>query len=177
MVEVTHEQELTFVGWVSNLAREHTRALAEVARSEGLTSVDALDAVQEAFETFLRLPQARSLVGAPDDSRALMGAIVRNGARNLRRRHHRSRPHEDLDEDAAAADLPSVEVLLARAEEHVRLRGCVDHLGTIQRRVVTMRMLEEASAASVAADLALDPGHVAVLLHRAKKHLLRCMTE
>jgi RNA polymerase sigma-70 factor (ECF subfamily) len=38
-------------------------------------------------------------------------------------------------------------------------------------------MLEEASGAEVAATLELSPAHVAVLLHRAKKALLRCMTE
>jgi RNA polymerase sigma-70 factor (ECF subfamily) len=65
-METAYEQERTFTGWVSALAREHTHALARVARGEGLVSADALDAVQEAFETFLRLPQARSIVGAPD---------------------------------------------------------------------------------------------------------------
>jgi RNA polymerase sigma-70 factor (ECF subfamily) len=52
----------TFTGWVSDLARAHTAALARVARAEGLQPDEALDAVQEAFHTFLLLPQAgRSL--------------------------------------------------------------------------------------------------------------------
>jgi RNA polymerase sigma-70 factor (ECF subfamily) len=37
-------------------------------------------------------------------------------------------------------------------------------------------MLEEASGGDVASKLGLEPGHVAVLLHRAKKELQRCMT-
>lgn len=166
----------SFVGWVSDLARDHTTALARLARSEGLTADDALDAVQEAFQTFLGLPQARTLVGDPDDSRALLSVVVRNAARNLRRRHHRARPHVALDEVVERAEeSPSVEDLLVRAEEHVRLLGCVSRLGDVQRRVVTMRMLEELSGGEVAGALDLRPGHVAVLLHRAKRELLHCM--
>lgn len=146
-----------------------------MAKQEGLRSVDALDAVQEAFATFLRLPQARSLVGAPEDSRAVLGAVVRNAARNARRRYHRALPHESIDDAQLPDDALSVEELIARAEEHVRLEGCVDRLAEVQRRVVTMRVLEEASAAEVAAALELRSGNVAVLLHRAKKELLRCM--
>ena len=131
-----------------------------------------------AFATFLRLPQARSLVGAPEDSRALMAAIVRNAARNARRRHHRARPHASVDEELALIDpLPSVDELLWRAEQHIRLQGCVSRLGEIQRHVVTMRMLEEASGMDVAEALKLRPGHVAVLLNRAKGELLKCMME
>lgn len=166
----------TFTGWVSDLARDHTRALAGMARTEGLNAEDALDAVQEAFVTFLQLPQARALVGAPDDSRALMMAIVRNAARNKRRRHYLSQHHSALDENMALAEaMPNVDDVVAEAEEHIQLQGCVNRLAEIQRRVVTLRMLEEASGTDAATQLDLQPGHVAVLLHRAKKELLRCM--
>jgi RNA polymerase sigma-70 factor, ECF subfamily len=60
----------SFVRWVSELARVHSRGLAAAARKEGLGAEDALDAVQEAFQTFLLLPQARSLVGSPGSRRA-----------------------------------------------------------------------------------------------------------
>jgi RNA polymerase sigma-70 factor, ECF subfamily len=168
---------LTFTGWVSELARAHTPALAAVARAEGLVAQDALDAVQEAFETFLKLPQARSLVGEPEDSRALMSVIVRNAARNMRRKHHRARPHSDVTDDSALTDpLPTVDELLQSAEEHTQMMGCVTRLGDVQRRVVTLRMLEEASGSEVASALELTQANVAVLLHRAKKELLVCMT-
>jgi RNA polymerase sigma-70 factor (ECF subfamily) len=177
-VQATIEPESTFTGWVSALVRDHTGALARVALAEGLTAEEALDAVQEAFATLLELPQARRLVGAPEDSRALMSAIVRNAARNLRRRHHRARSHEAIDDEEILADPgPPVDELLVRAERHILLEGCVHRLAQIQRHIVTLRMLEEASGAEVAATLELSPGHVAVLLHRAKKALLRCMTE
>jgi len=166
-----------FVGWVSDLARGHTRALSGVARREGLGPDDALDAVQEAFQTFLSLPQARTLVGDEEDSRRLLSVIVRNAARNMRRRAHRSRPHEDIDAiPELSDDVPSVDALLVQAEGSARLMGCVSNLHELQRRVVTMRMLEELSGDEVARELNLRPDHVATLLYRAKKELLRCMT-
>jgi RNA polymerase sigma-70 factor, ECF subfamily len=169
--------KLGFTGWVSDLARDHTSALARVARGEGLTAEEALDAVQEGFHTLLSLPQGRMLAMSIDDSRALMGAIVRNAARNMRRKHHRSRPHAELGDESSPADRsPSVDEMLSQAEQHIQLIGCVNRLGEVQRNVVTLRMLEEASAVDVAATLELPAGHVAVLLHRAKRELLRCMT-
>ena len=166
-----------FAGWVSELARVHTRALSRVARAEGLSADDALDAVQEAFETFLELPEARSLVGREQDSRRLLSAVVRNAARNMRRRAFRRLPHEELgDQPEIADDMPGVEELLARAEEEFRLMGCVSKLSDVQQRVVRLRMLEELSGDDVARELGLRPDHVATLLYRAKKELFRCVT-
>src|SRR5262245_15301780 len=73
----------SFIGWVSDLARVHTRALSAVATAEGLSADDALDAVQEAFHTFLNLPEATTLVGDELDARRLLSTIVRNVARNM----------------------------------------------------------------------------------------------
>jgi RNA polymerase sigma-70 factor (ECF subfamily) len=64
---------------------------------------------------------------------------------------------------------------MAAAEAHVLLRGCVARLGEIQRGVVTMRMLDGLSGEEAARALDLTPGHVAVLLHRAKRALQRCI--
>jgi DNA-directed RNA polymerase specialized sigma24 family protein len=92
----------SFVRWVSEIARVHSRGLAAAARIKGLGPEDALDAVQEAFQTFLLLPQARSLVEEPRASATLLGALVRNAARNMRRRHHRALP--SVPEDHQAGD-------------------------------------------------------------------------
>lgn len=164
-----------FTGWVSDLASRHARDLAAVARREGLSTDDALDAVQEAFHTFLQIPKARTIVEDGDDSRKLLTVLVRNAARNMRRRHFRARPHVDVDDQPVADDLPRVDDLLAQAEDHVTLLGCVTKLGDVQQKVVTLRMLEELTGDEVARELGLTPGHVAVLLHRAKKELLRCV--
>ena len=165
-----------FVGWVSNLARTHARPLAAAAVREGLTRVEAIDAVQEAFTTLLGMPQARELSLDDEGAERLMAVLVRNAARNMRRRRHRSKAHESLEEVSdVPSDAPSVDALLAAAEEHVAFLGCVSQLGEIQRLVVTMRVLEELSPEQVARTLGLKPGHIAVLLHRAKQALVDCM--
>ncbi|WNG48585.1 hypothetical protein F0U60_34085 [Archangium minus] len=40
-------EPLPFLGWVSDLARGHAQALTRIARHEGLSAEDALDAIQE----------------------------------------------------------------------------------------------------------------------------------
>lgn len=164
-----------WTGWVSQLAREHSRALAAAARQEGLTTDEALDAVQEAFSTFLRLPAARALVGDKDQARALLLTSVRFVAKNLRRRHHRARVHLPIADHEPADAAPSVDAVIAAAEAQAAVAGCVAQLGDLHRQVVTLRMLEELSGDEVAARLELTPGHVAVLLHRAKKQLYDCV--
>ena len=165
-----------FLGWVSSLARTHTRPLAGVAVREGLTRFDAVDAVQEAFATLLALGQARELAMDGEGAAQLMTVLVRNAARNMRRRHHRARVHEPFDRTSEPAEaLPSVDALVAAAEEHVALLGCVNQLAEIQRRVVTLRMLEELTPADTASSLGLTSGHVNVLLHRAKHELIECL--
>ena len=165
-----------FMGWVSSLARAHSRHLASMARSEGLGAEDSLDAVQEALQTFLLLPQARSLVDDVGESSKLLGVLVRNVARNMRRRAHRSAPHLPIDDDLDRLDdAPSAGELVEQAEEHVRLLGCVSRLAELQRHVVELRVLQEFSGTEAARQLGISPGHVAVQLHRAKKSLLDCL--
>ncbi len=165
-----------FVGWISVLARTHARPLAAVATREGLTRFEALDAVQEAFLTLLLLPQARELSQDDEGAARFMAVLVRNAARNLRRRRHRSLPHESLDETLEIpAGTPSVEALLASAEEHVALLGCVSQLAEVQRRVLTLRVFEELTPEDTASTLHLTSGHVGVLLHRAKGALIECL--
>jgi RNA polymerase sigma-70 factor (ECF subfamily) len=172
------EERGAFVTWVGVLVRDHRDHLLRLARRQGLTPEDAFDVVQEAFQSFLTLPASRPLVDAPDDSRKLLAVLTRNLARNRRRAAAVAWPHESADDVVAAlaADVPDQDELLASAEDAVRLRGCLNSLGDVQRAVVTLRMLEEKDAPDVARALRLTPGHVAVLLHRAKANLLSCMT-
>jgi RNA polymerase sigma-70 factor (ECF subfamily) len=155
---------------LSQLVREQRSALAAVARAEGLSAEDAVDCLQEALSTFLdRLDRP------PENWTASLTLMVKNAARNRRRRHHLARPHRSL-EDHDVSDAPTAEDLIARAEETVRLRACVAGLCEIQRAVVTLRMLEEQPGEDVARALGISAGHVAVLLHRAKAALRACMT-
>jgi RNA polymerase sigma-70 factor (ECF subfamily) len=159
---------------LSGVVRRHRGALAAIARQEGLTPEEAVDCVQDALCTLLDLAQTGQLHGA--EPAAALGTIVRNAARNQRRRHFRSKPHDD----ASARELPDQdavlpEELLSRAEETVRLRACVAELCEIQRAVVTLRLLEERPGDDVAALLGVTKNHVAVLLHRAKAALRECL--
>lgn len=171
---VTPEDALEALGRV---IRDERVELARVARREGLGPEDAIDCVHDAFCTFLRLAQRGEL---PEDQSSFPGflaGIVRNAARNRRRLHHLARPHDTLDALDRTTDGPSTEALVARAEEHVRLRACVDRLCDTQKSVVTLRLLEEQRGEDVAASLGISRGYVDVLLHRAKAELFACMTE
>lgn len=146
-----------------------------VARSEGLAPQDAVECVQEALCTVLRALSA----GTVDAERLAPHVVhvVRNAARNGRRRHHRARPHASLDTVELVDHVPTSEALVARAEEHVRLRACVERLCDTQRAVVTLRLFEERGGEDVAVALGITRNHVDVLLHRAKRQLRSCLIE
>ena len=82
-------------------------------------------------------------------------------------------------QDALATPLPAIdpnaEALLSHAEDVVRLRACVAELCSIQRAVITLRLLEERSGEDVAVQLGITRKHVDVLVHRAKASLRVCM--
>jgi len=157
--------------WIGGLARTHAGRLAAIARREGASAADALDVVQDAFQ---RLLVREDLRGDPDGAARTLGAMVRNGARNLRRRHYNARPHDDV-ELVGEGESP-VEVL-ERGDTAQQLVGCLAALGDVHRHVVTLRVLDELSGDEVATELGLTTGHVAVLLHRARKQLERCMLQ
>jgi RNA polymerase sigma-70 factor (ECF subfamily) len=164
--------EVDLLERLSRLVREQRTSLAALARAEGLGAEDAVDCVQEGLCTFLR--RREQLPDDVDAWAASLATMVRNAARNRRRRHFVARPHEALA--AQATDEPAIDDVIARAEEHVRLRACVEELCEIQKAVVTLRMLEEQPGEDVARALGISAAHVAVLLHRAKHALRACMT-
>lgn len=157
---------------VSSLVRSLRAPLCRVARGEGLDPQEAFDCAQEAFLLLLSSPSAPP----PDQARGFLVASARNLARNRRRSHSVARPHlpgEALDD--LPSDLRDAESLLHEAEQRKHLLACVHRLERLQRAVVTLRMLDERPGESVAAELGLSPGHTAVLLHRAKAALRRCL--
>lgn len=157
---------------LDRVVRAERAWLVGVARGEGLVPEDALEAVQDALCTFL---DAGSEGESADRTRATLATMVRNAARNARRRHHRALPHlNELDLPADGAD---AERLLSQAEDVVRLQACVAELCSIQRAVVTLRLLEERSGEDVASALGVSRNHVDVLVHRAKASLRVCMRE
>jgi RNA polymerase sigma-70 factor, ECF subfamily len=160
---------------LSQVARSERAALAALARHEGLRPEDAVDCVQEGLRTVLDLLQE----GKAEHTNLgpLLATVVRNLARNHRRRHFHARPHDDIT-DIEPGDMGLVlqEDLLLLAEDTVRLRACVAELCEIQRSVVTLRLLEERPGEDVAEVLGITKNHAAVLLHRAKASLRECMT-
>lgn len=161
--------------WVSTLARGHAGRLAAIARREGVGAADALDVVQDAFQVLIARPDAATLRDRPADAVRVLSAIVRNGARNLRRRHHHARPHVELEDAPLVATTTAPDEALVNALTVAQLEGCMASLGDVHRHVVTLRVLEELSGDEAAVALGLTTGHVAVLLHRARKQLERCM--
>jgi RNA polymerase sigma factor (sigma-70 family) len=158
------------------IAQAQRGALAAVARGEGLTPEDAVDCVQEGLCALIDLVRTGRLADVQNPA-PILSTIVRNTARNHRRRHFRSRPHYEIDAvDLVDRDLAFPDELVARAVEHVRLRACVAELCEIQRAVVTLRILDERPGEDVAELLGITKNHAAVLLHRAKSSLRACMS-
>jgi RNA polymerase sigma-70 factor (ECF subfamily) len=144
---------------------------------EGVRADDALDCVQEAFLSFLKLPQARLLVGLPADSAKLLAILACNIARNRRRRHDYAKPH--IVDEETILGLPSsaasADEVIALAEQYALTLGCMVTLNEVQRAVVNLRLVDEVPGEDVARQLGTSPTHVAVLLFRAKQRLQRCL--
>jgi RNA polymerase sigma-70 factor (ECF subfamily) len=143
-----------------------------VAQREGLSNVDALDVVQEAFQLLLTRPD---LEIDPEQAYRTLATMVRNGARNLRRLHRNAKPHTDVDAVEIDAQTPPPDTALEAAAVQSQLANCLARLGDVHQQIVRLRVLEELSGAEVAAQLGLTQNHIGVLLHRAKKELERCM--
>ncbi|APR87507.1 putative RNA polymerase ECF-subfamily sigma factor [Minicystis rosea] len=146
-----------------------------MARREGVGAEDAVECVQDALCTFLGLHQRGEVIADVSEWGYLLGGIVRNAARNRRRRHATARPHDTFEDVPESGDDPRTDDIVIRAEEHVRLRACVAELCETQRAVVTLRLLDEQPGDDVAGALGISRGHVDVLAHRAKAALRACM--
>ena len=170
------EPELDFAAFVSRVAREHGARFAAVARGEGLSAADALDAVQEGFVTFLERQEWRSISREAPDAARLLTTVVRNAARNRRRKNARETGMEPDWDAMVDTEWRALDEVLVEAEEHVRLTGCVATLKQVQRAVVTLRFFEGASGRETAAALSMSEGNVAVTLHRARKELEDCLS-
>lgn len=157
---------------VAQLIAQERRALASIARREGLSPEDAVDCVQDGLCTYLQLAARGEIPLAPTSVRPYLTGIIRNVARNRRRRHHVARSHEAIDLPSPG---PGTDTLVDAHETESRVQACVARLDARQRAVVMLRLLEERDGEDVAAELGLTRGHVDVLLHRAKLSLRVCL--
>ena len=160
---------------LAQIVRDERGALIASAVAQGLTAEEALECVQDALCTWL-MRSARQSTAAYPAALASLRHMVKNAARNFRRRHRRLKPHQVLDTTGElAAGGGDAEALLADAETSLRLHTCVAELREVERAVITLRLLEERSGEDVAAALGLSRGYVDVLVHRAKLTLRACM--
>jgi RNA polymerase sigma-70 factor (ECF subfamily) len=159
---------------LAEMTRER-RALAAVARREGLAPEDAFDCVQDGLCTFLQLASRGEISVSDGSVRPYLTGIIRNAARNRRRRHHLARPHAPLRAIDLVSPEPGADALVSGHEEQHRVQACVALLNERQRAVVMRRLLDERDGEDVAAELGLTRGHVDVLLHRAKQCLRACL--
>jgi RNA polymerase sigma-70 factor, ECF subfamily len=176
---VSPSRPVGLFGWVTQLVHAHRARLSRLVVQEGVRADDAFDCVQEAFLSFLQLPQARLLVGSPVESARLLNTLARNIARNRRRRHDYSRPH--VTDDELLQDLPSdalsSDEIVIRAEQHALALGCLTTLSEVQQAVVNLRIIDERPGEDVALQLGTTREHVGVLLFRARHRLQRCMMD
>src|SRR6478735_2754104 len=94
-----------FFGWVSSLVHSHRERLLAYARRRGLSAEDALDAVQDGFVSFLRLPEARAIAHEGDDALKLLTVIVRHNLLNhLSKSRRRGRAQALIEAEAAQLD-------------------------------------------------------------------------
>lgn len=168
-----------FLAWVGELVHAHRSELLAYARRRGLGAEDALDAVQDGFVQFLKLPQSRALARTPEDAIKLLTVLVRHDSMNRRRKQARHGRAQALLESAqlGEAEAESNDVLVTRAEELTRINGCLLKMAELQRRVVMLSLLEEHPKERVAALLGISHGYVRVLLHRAREAIRSCPFE
>ena len=169
--------ELEFSAWVGSLVRQHRGMLVRVAMGEGLQAEEALDAVQDSFATFVEKREWRTLPRDTPDASRLLATLVKNQARNARRLA--SRKDVGMDQVTGQAEVDQeqkqLDHLLSEAEEHLRLTGCIATLKQVQQTIVTARFFEGLPGHQVAQELGLQPGNVAVILHRAQGNLRSCL--
>jgi len=164
-----------FFAWVSDLVHTHRERLLAYARRRGLSAEDALDAVQDGFVSFLRLPEARAIAHEGDDALKLLTVIVRHNLLNhLSKSRRRGRAQALIEAEAAQLDGERSDTLIARAEELTRVKGCIERMGRLEREVVMLSLLDEQPRDRVAELLGISDGYVRVLLHRAREHVRAC---
>jgi RNA polymerase sigma-70 factor (ECF subfamily) len=82
----------------------------------------------------------------------------------------RERLLEEYGEDLAIADIAQAPRL-----DHGRVERCLAELPERERSVLVMTFHQEKNAGEVARELALTPGNVRVIRHRALERLRRCV--
>jgi RNA polymerase sigma-70 factor (ECF subfamily) len=164
-----------FLAWVAQLVHAHRQRLLAYARRRGLDAEESLDAVQDSFVSFLRLPEARSMAQEGEDALKLLTVLLRHNVQNHRRkRTRRGQARTTLDAVTVDASVEDSETIIARAEELARVHGCILRMARLQRQVVLLSLIDEQPREQVAETLGISGDYLRVLLHRAREHVRSC---
>ena len=147
-------------------------------------------------DTFLAALQARGRFAGRSSERSWLVGIMKHKIVDQFRKTVRETPTEDLDRAGLARepegdfdehghwkldgsaprawpDSPSLE--LERRQFWETLQGCLGSLPPRMAQVFTLREVDELSAEEVCEALKISQANLWVLLHRARKHLRRCL--
>lgn len=155
----------------SEIYRQHAEAVFRLAWMLSGDRHEAEDLTSEAF--------ARALAGAgrieQPTVRGYLYAIVRNLANSRRRRPALERPADDEELHQVAEPDPG-------PEQRAELRQCLmqahaglESMREPDRQVLLLCGVHGLSNLEIADALGLDPNHVRVRLHRARRHLASLM--
>ncbi|CAM4364153.1 sigma-70 family RNA polymerase sigma factor [Corallococcus exiguus] len=164
-----------FLSWITLLVHQHRARLVTSARRRGLPPEDALDCVQDAFVTFLRMPEATTLSARSSEVERLLSTLVAHAALNQRRKLARRALPTEIELSEVASDLPSADTLVAEAEARVSLVRCVQQLSQMQQAVIRLRLLDECPGEEVSTLLEISPENARILLFRARQRLRECL--
>jgi RNA polymerase sigma-70 factor (ECF subfamily) len=163
------------LSWVAALVHTHRARLLAYARKRGLDAEAALDAVQDSFLSFLRLPEARDIARIEEDALKLLTVLLRHNLQNHRRKQARRAAAQNwAGSEIEPPESVSSEALVHAAEELARVEGCILRMNKLQQSVVWLSLLDEAPREEIAAQLGISEGYARVLLHRARAHLRTC---
>jgi RNA polymerase sigma-70 factor (ECF subfamily) len=152
----------TALSW-SEVFDEHAPAIASYARSRGVRDVE--DLVQDVFVAAVK--QLADFVGDRSSLRSLLFTIAYRRIADHHRRSYR-RPETLVPEHTPRPDPgPTVEQVVDWGDSASRAIQAFAVLSDRERRVIEMRLIEEASPARVARALGITSGNVRVIQSRA----------
>jgi RNA polymerase sigma-70 factor (ECF subfamily) len=152
---------------IAALVSQYAGTLYRVAYSVLRNASDAEDAVQEAFVRVLR---HRDTLHEVRDQRVWLIRIVWNVVLD-RKRRMKTRPETD-DVAELARVLPaaglSADELVAAAQHHAHVLGCVEKLPAKERQVLMLSAFEELTSVEIASVLGISESSVRSRLFRAR---------
>jgi RNA polymerase sigma-70 factor (ECF subfamily) len=164
--------ELTF----EDVYNTHVQSVARWAARLGGPGVDVEDLTQEVFAIVSRrLPEFRHESRLATWLFAITAKVAANDRRRRRLRAWWTRLAPDVVERTAARGESALEQLEKR-ERRAMFYRALDRLGERHRRVLVLFELEELPVDGIAELMAVRPGNVRVLLHRARAAFLKQMT-